>query len=81
MERANTLQKIFSFPGFRARQRLSGIFGDPMARVIDLERRKKGRSALAAEGAISLSMIERRSKYEINRCWAGAYICASRDGE
>lgn len=52
MKRANTLQKLFSFPGFRARQRLSGLFGDPLARVVDLERRKKGHSVPAAVLAI-----------------------------
>jgi hypothetical protein len=80
MKRANTLQKLFTFPGFRAKQRLSGMFGDPMTRMIDLERRKKGRSALAAESSLSPSMIESRGKSEISRCSAGAYICALRDG-
>jgi hypothetical protein len=29
MKRVQTLSALFSFPGFRARSRLQGIFGDP----------------------------------------------------
>ena len=81
MRRANTLQKLFSFPGFRARHRLRGLFGDPVARVIELERRKKGLSALAAGSAISLSTIESRGKRATYWCWAGTFTFASRGGE
>ncbi len=40
MKRAQTLSALFSFPGFRARSRLHGIFGDPHARLVTLVRRK-----------------------------------------
>ncbi len=79
MRCVNTLQKLFSFPGFRAKQRLRGLFGDPMARVVELERRKKGLSAPVAARAISLSTIGNNGKRETCRCWAGASTFASRD--
>jgi len=41
MKRIQTLAALFSFPGFRARSRLHGIFGDPHARLVILIRRKK----------------------------------------
>jgi hypothetical protein len=36
-----------AFPGFRPRPVVRGVFGDPKARVITLERRSKKRSAAA----------------------------------
>ncbi len=80
MKRANTLQEIFSFPGFRAKRRLSGVFGDPLARIVDLERRKKGLSALAVALAISLFTIGSNGKPETCQCLAGASIFASSGG-
>jgi hypothetical protein len=47
MKRVQTLSALFSFPGFRARSRLQGIFGDPPARLVTLVRRKKRRCAPA----------------------------------
>jgi hypothetical protein len=78
MKQAKTLEQLFSFPGFRAKQRLSGIFGDSGARVVELARRKRGHFALAVASAISRSMIEGRRKCETNQSWAGASMCALR---
>jgi hypothetical protein len=41
MKYPQTLSALFAFPGFRARSRLQGIFGDPHARLVVLVRRKK----------------------------------------
>lgn len=41
MKSANSIKDLFSFPGFRANARLTGVFGDPIARVVTLQRRKK----------------------------------------
>lgn len=41
MKTYKTLSEIYSHPGFRARSKLTGIFGDPYARVISLVRRQK----------------------------------------
>jgi hypothetical protein len=38
MKCVQTLSALFSFPGFRARSRLQGIFGDPPARLVTLVR-------------------------------------------
>ena len=43
MKRIQTLSALFSFPGFRARSRLQGIFGDPHARVVTLVRQENCR--------------------------------------
>jgi hypothetical protein len=41
------LWDAYAFPGFRPRPTVRGVFGDPKARVITLERRSKKRSAAA----------------------------------
>ena len=48
MQHTKALSAVFSFPGFRARSQLQGIFGDPHARLVVLVRRKKRRCAPAA---------------------------------
>jgi len=48
MKQTQTLSALVSFPGFRARSRLQGIFGDPRARLGTLGRRQNQRSARAA---------------------------------
>lgn len=47
MKKNKTLQELFSFPGFKARKRIQGIFGDKYARIILLNRQKKQLSALS----------------------------------
>ena len=42
------LPDLYRFPGFLPQARLRGIFGDPWAVVITLQRRRKKRSAAAA---------------------------------
>lgn len=41
MKTCKTLAELYSYHGFRARSKLSGVYGDPYARVIKLERRQK----------------------------------------
>ena len=48
MMQVQTLSALFSIPGFHARSRLQGIFGDPHARLVTLVRRKKLPCARAA---------------------------------
>jgi len=43
MQKHGRLLDIYSFAGFRVQQSISGIFGDPKARVIRLNRRGKKR--------------------------------------
>ncbi|MEE8403589.1 MAG: hypothetical protein V3R93_07535 [Candidatus Hydrothermarchaeaceae archaeon] len=50
MSKRRSLLDAYRFPGFRPRATIKGIFGDPKARVIRLERRqKKRRAAFAAQ--------------------------------
>jgi len=51
MKKNKTLHALFSFPGFKAKQRLQGKFGDPKARIIELKRQKKQQSAQVVESA------------------------------
>ena len=43
MVKISRLEDAYSFPGFRALPKLSGVFGDSFARVITLIRRQKKR--------------------------------------
>jgi hypothetical protein len=43
MKTKRTFTALYSFPGFRARARLKGIFGDPYVRVVELQRTQKKR--------------------------------------
>ena len=65
MQRTKTLSALFSFPGFRARSRLQGIFGDPHARLVVLVRQKKPRCARAAGSGPGPSMTARHAAYGI----------------
>jgi len=44
-KRLRRLWDAYAFPGFRPRPTVRGVFGDPKARVITLERRSKKRRA------------------------------------
>ena len=46
-KRVRRLWDAYAFPGFRPRPTVRGVFGDPKARVITLERRSKKRAAVA----------------------------------
>ena len=74
MKQTQTLSALFSFPGFRARSRLEGIFGDPHARLVVLVRRKKLPCVPAAGPATAPSMIARRAGCGIPMLRAGASI-------
>jgi hypothetical protein len=54
MKKNKTLQGLFSFPGFKAKKRIQGIFGDKRARIILLNRQKKQLSALSAANSAKL---------------------------
>lgn len=74
MKRIQTLAALFSFPGFRARSRLQGVFGDPHARLITLVRRKKPPYARAVGRGTALSTTARPAGYAIPMPPAGASI-------
>ena len=80
MKHANTLQMLFSLPGFGAKQRLRGLFGDPLVRIVELERRKKLLSARAAALAIAPSTTGSNDRRATCWFWVGALCCSSSDG-
>jgi hypothetical protein len=80
MKRVPTLSVLFSFPGFRARSRLRGIFGDPHAWLVTLVRRKKRRCVRVAGGGIAPSTTAGRVAYGIPTPRAGASIWRSNNG-
>lgn len=80
MKRVQTLSALFSFPGFRARSRLQGIFGDPHARLVTLVRRKKRPCARAVGRGTAPSMTARRAECGILMPPAGASIWRSSNG-
>ena len=41
MKTCKTLSELYSHAGFRARSKLTGVYGDPYARVVKLVRRQK----------------------------------------
>src|SRR6476646_2599928 len=49
MAKLKRLSDIYRFPGFVPRPKLRGIFGDPLAVVITLQRRRKKRAAGPAD--------------------------------
>ena len=55
MAKFKLLQDLYRFPGFVPQARVRGLFGDPHAVVITLQRRRKKRSAMSAERYIGLS--------------------------
>jgi len=71
----NTLKEFFSFPGFTANATLSGVFGDNVARVVTLRRRKKPRSVRIADIAATAVMIIVRNVCAILAWLVGASIC------
>ena len=54
-KRVRRLWDAYAFPGFRPQPTVCGVFGDPKARVITLERRSKKRFVVVA----------------VERTWAG----------
>ena len=81
MQRTKTLSALFSFPGFRARGQLQGIFGDPHARLVVLVRRKKRRCAPAAGPDPGRSTTVRRVGCGIPMRPAGASTWRLSSGE
>ena len=57
MRKVKTLYDPYRFCGFRPLRMIKGVFGDPKARVIELVRREKKRSAECAVASISIITI------------------------
>jgi hypothetical protein len=67
MEKKRRLWDEYRFPGFHPRAEVKGIFGDPKARIIPLQRRQKKLYAEHAGACVGVSTTGRRGGYGI---WA-----------
>jgi hypothetical protein len=56
MAKIKKLQDVYRFPGFAPESKIRGIFGDPLAVVITLRRRRKKRFAGSVEVGSRRSM-------------------------
>lgn len=74
MSKKKRLVDGYQFPGFRPKTTIKGIFGDPKARVIRLERRQKKRFAAHAENLIEVITTERCAGYGIYRAARCGFI-------
>ena len=63
MKKTGKLLDEYRFPGFRQKAKLKGLFGDPQARVIALERRQK-KPVVAVAGLLTgVFMTARYGKF------------------
>jgi hypothetical protein len=69
MKTKRMFAELYSFPGFRAKAKFKGVFGDPHARIVDLRRVQKKRHALSAGGVRGAFTIAESTKYAI---WTAA---------
>ena len=67
MRKRQRLVELYAFPGFRPRAGVGGVFGDPKARVVFLERRGKKPGAGCVVGARVESTNAGFDGYEIFR--------------
>ncbi len=72
------LLDAYRFAGFRARARLSGVFGDPKARVITLVRRSKKHFAVIVDKPTGAFTTVPAGGFEICRAGTCASISISR---
>lgn len=63
MGKKRRLLDEYQFPGFRPRSDIQGLFGDPMARVIRLERTQKKRHVAAAASSIGVITTRQHGGY------------------
>jgi hypothetical protein len=63
MGKKRRLLDEYQFPGFRPRSEIQGIFGDPKARIIRLERNQKKRHAVAVAPCIGVITTRQNDGY------------------
>jgi len=81
MGKKRRLLDEYQFPGVRPRSAIRGMFGDPKARIIWLDRIEKKRHAVAVAPCIAAITTRQRAGY--GTCHAGmfAFTCQWRFGE
>jgi hypothetical protein len=71
MDKQRRLEDAYRFPGFEPEKTVRGVFGDPKARIVRLQRRRKkrpvvsvgngrGASTIASFGASAISPVRTR---------------------
>lgn len=61
MPRTRQLRDLYRFPGFEPSSQVHGIFGDPLAVVVSLKRRRKKRRAAYVGKCLRRSTIKDRA--------------------
>ena len=79
-KRQRRLWDTYTFPGFRPRPTVRGVFGEPRARIITLARRTKKRSADAAGGFIGVGTTGVYGWFAICRAATRGFSWRSRSG-
>jgi len=74
------LSESYAFPGFRPQPAVRGVFGDPKARVITLNRRAKKQSAAPAARSMRAGTTDGDGGCAISRAATHAFISNSRYG-
>jgi hypothetical protein len=74
MRKTKRLTDAYRFPGFIPQQMVAGIFGDPRARVIKLNRIEKKRVVRDAVKNIEIFMTARFAESEIFRAATQGFI-------
>ena len=83
IQRKRRLQDTYTFPGFRPKATVKGVFGDPKARVVSLERRSKKRAAAVAVVCIGFGTTAKHAAFATcplaaRGCiWSSMYIGSS----
>jgi hypothetical protein len=81
MEKKRQLLDEYRFPGFRPRTDVHGVFGDPKARVIRLERTQKKQSADVVGKYTEAITTRRFGGYEICHVGMHGYTWRRKSGE
>jgi hypothetical protein len=80
MRKNKRLTDAYHFPQFNPHQMISGIFGDPKARVIKFTRRGKKQFAVSAVERIDLFMTVRSDWFVTSPAETTAFIWNSKSG-
>jgi hypothetical protein len=80
MGKKRRLLDEYQFPGFRPMSKIQGIFGDPKARIIRLERTQKKQHAVAAAPYIAVITTRQCDRYEICPVGMPGYIWKWKSG-
>ena len=76
MANFKVLHDLYRFPGFVPLPRIQGLFGDPLAVVVTLQRRRKKRSAVSAVAAITPTTTSDLGMFAISPVATDVFTCS-----